>query len=202
MVLGAVIQTAGNLVGTAMQARASKSAAKAQYRYQLDLMNRQNAYNHPAAQMERLEEAGLNPMLVYGNGSVVGNTSATGSAPSVGTADYQGAAKGVSGAVNDYFTRKKMNQDIQLGQEQVDQVKAAKDVAIAQARKTNAEADIIENQLANTPPGMDAGGNKGSVEKVVRAGYNIGKRLKSKMASWRDDVYDPNLPALGRNVRR
>lgn len=31
--------------------------------------NRQNAYNHPAQQMQRLKEAGLNPNLVYGGGA-------------------------------------------------------------------------------------------------------------------------------------
>lgn len=30
---------------------------------------RQNAYNHPAQQMQRLKEAGLNPNLVYGKGA-------------------------------------------------------------------------------------------------------------------------------------
>lgn len=34
----------------------------------------QNEYNHPSSQMARLREAGLNPMLVYGNG-VDGNAS-------------------------------------------------------------------------------------------------------------------------------
>lgn len=36
--------------------------------------NRQNEYDHPMQQMQRLKEAGLNPHLVYGNGAV-GNTS-------------------------------------------------------------------------------------------------------------------------------
>ena len=31
--------------------------------------NRQNAYNHPTQQMQRLKEAGLNPNLVYGGGA-------------------------------------------------------------------------------------------------------------------------------------
>lgn len=33
-----------------------------------------NNYNHPVQQMERLKAAGLNPLLVYGSGSVAGNT--------------------------------------------------------------------------------------------------------------------------------
>lgn len=34
----------------------------------------QNAYNTPAAQMQRLKEAGLNPNLIYGNGSAGGQS--------------------------------------------------------------------------------------------------------------------------------
>ena len=35
----------------------------------LEDWNRQNAYNHPSQQMQRLKEAGLNPNLVYGGGA-------------------------------------------------------------------------------------------------------------------------------------
>lgn len=37
----------------------------------------QNEYNSPLNQMERLKEAGLNPNLVYGQGSVVGNSASS-----------------------------------------------------------------------------------------------------------------------------
>lgn len=46
------------------------------------LWNLNNEYNKPINQMKRLEEAGLNPFLVYGNGAT-GNTSAQPSSPSV-----------------------------------------------------------------------------------------------------------------------
>ena len=38
-------------------------------KHALEDWDRQNAYNHPAQQMQRLKEAGLNPNLVYGNGA-------------------------------------------------------------------------------------------------------------------------------------
>jgi len=37
--------------------------------FQLQMWNRQNAYNHPVKQMERLREANLSPHLVYGGGA-------------------------------------------------------------------------------------------------------------------------------------
>lgn len=49
------------------------------------MWSEQNAYNSPTAQMARLKSAGLNPNLVYGNGSV-GNSS--GSAPKMEAASY------------------------------------------------------------------------------------------------------------------
>ena len=37
--------------------------------FQIDMFNRTNAYNSPAQQMARFKEAGLNPHLIYGQGS-------------------------------------------------------------------------------------------------------------------------------------
>lgn len=43
----------------------------------LELWNMENAYNSPLQQMQRLQEAGLNPMLVYSSGNVTGNSSSS-----------------------------------------------------------------------------------------------------------------------------
>lgn len=52
--------------GAAQQADANAMAMQS--------WNLMNDYNHPVQQMERLKQAGLNPLLVYGSGSVAGNT--------------------------------------------------------------------------------------------------------------------------------
>ena len=53
----------------------------------------QNAYNHPRAQMQRLEEAGLNPNLVYGSksGGASGNAGPIGRSVTPNTSRYQDA---------------------------------------------------------------------------------------------------------------
>ena len=56
------------------QLAADKELAQFAYSQDLDMWERQNAYNAPTEQMARLRAAGLNPHLVYGSGSVAGNT--------------------------------------------------------------------------------------------------------------------------------
>lgn len=81
----AIIAAAAALGSSLIASRSSKKQAEktaaankelAEYSYQKDLemWNRQNEYNAPAAQMARLKEAGLNSQLVYGSGAP-GNSS-------------------------------------------------------------------------------------------------------------------------------
>lgn len=73
-----------SLVTNAGTRRAAKFAARAN----LKQWHRQNEYNHPIAQMERLKAAGLNPNLIYGSspGSATGNAS---DIPRVNAPDYK-----------------------------------------------------------------------------------------------------------------
>ena len=54
---------------------AQKEAAALAYQRDVEMWDKNNLYNSPQAQRERLEQAGLNPNLAYGSGSVAGNTS-------------------------------------------------------------------------------------------------------------------------------
>jgi len=73
--LGSAIGGIMGVGATALQNRAQKKAQKREFAYNKEMWNLANHYNAPEQQMARLEQAGLNPNLVYGNGSVVGNTS-------------------------------------------------------------------------------------------------------------------------------
>lgn len=63
----------GNFINNTLGTIYNAKIAAAQYNRQradsLADWNRQNEYNSPKAQMQRLKEAGLNPHLVYGNGA-------------------------------------------------------------------------------------------------------------------------------------
>lgn len=64
---------------------ANKAEAELAYQRQVEMWHMQNAYNSPAEQMKRFGAAGLNPHLIYGQGSS-GNAS---SAPAYHPADMQ-----------------------------------------------------------------------------------------------------------------
>lgn len=52
-----------------MQNRYNEGQLQEQRRWDLDMWNRQNTYNSPEQQMARFKSAGLNPNLIYGQGS-------------------------------------------------------------------------------------------------------------------------------------
>ncbi len=55
--------------------QANAELAKYNWEQQKDMWNAQNAYNTPSAQMSRYRDAGLNPNLIYGQGSNGNSTS-------------------------------------------------------------------------------------------------------------------------------
>lgn len=74
--VGSVVSAGANLLSTSMTNRANERMQREQNAWNLEMWNRNNAYNTPAAQMERLKEAGLNPDLMYGQnaGGASGNS--------------------------------------------------------------------------------------------------------------------------------
>ena len=112
MALGEILTGAGSLFGSIGNALWGQAQSKDLMRYQAALnqqaVDRQNVYNSPAQQMERLRQAGLNPNLVYGNG-VDGNQS---SAPNVGMANRDPRFdSGLMDAVNTFFKRRQLENE-------------------------------------------------------------------------------------------
>lgn len=65
--LGAVY----NIASSERNRRDQKAIYEDQKAFQVDMFNRQNAYNDPSAQMDRLQQAGLNPNLIYNKGGAL-----------------------------------------------------------------------------------------------------------------------------------
>lgn len=78
-----VISAGANLLSTAMTNRANERMQQQQNAWNLEMWNRNNEYNSPAAQMQRLQAAGLNPDLMYGQNA--GDSSGNSSSPAQGT---------------------------------------------------------------------------------------------------------------------
>lgn len=80
---GAVVGTGANIVSTAMTNRANERMQQQQNAWNLEQWHRNNEYNSPAAQLQRMKAAGLNPDLMYGqNASGAAGNSAS---PASGT---------------------------------------------------------------------------------------------------------------------
>lgn len=118
----------------------------AEWQNQINIANwqMQNEYNHPAKQMERLKEAGLNPNLIYGNG-----TASTGLANDVGSVSHGNVGTvsgpsfgdmGMSTAAKTYIELSRLSKDNQLAQSQID---------LQRAQANNLALDAIGKGINN-----------------------------------------------------
>lgn len=71
-----LLSQVGNMWQAKKQRIFQREMAQTAYNRDMEMWNKSNAYNSPQAQMQRLKDAGLNPNMMYGNGSAsTGNTS-------------------------------------------------------------------------------------------------------------------------------
>jgi len=142
----AIAQTGTSILNTVLSNRANMKMAKYAYSKDLEMWNRQNAYNTPTAQMARLKGSGLNPNIVYGSGTVAGNTGSQMPKYNAPTLKYDLQAPDIGGQLTQF-------QDFKMRQAQTDNVKA-------QTRKTNVETSnaVIKGLIygkQNTKLGLD-----------------------------------------------
>lgn len=151
-VVGPIIGNAiGNSNARKAQDRANDQQMKlAEYAYEknLEMWNRQNEYNTPLNQKNRMIDAGFNPNLVYGHGSVV-NTASNApqyQAPNIGAyTDFGDLGAGQSYQL--YMQDKQMRADVALKE-------AQKQGVLANARVSMLDAgvkvqDILAKQMDN-----------------------------------------------------
>lgn len=115
-----LIAAGASLLGTGISAGTAKSQQKKANKFNLDMWNRQNVYNSPIEQMKRLEEAGLNPNLIYGSGSA--STGQASSAPTFEKmSDHGYEPVNVSGALQSFNSF----QDYEIKRAQEDKIRTA-----------------------------------------------------------------------------
>lgn len=124
------------------QAKYNQGLAMGMYDYQF---NKQAEYNKPAAEKERLEEAGLNPALLYGGGGSAGGQSVAASADG---AEAQGISSIAPMGLNIALQAKQMQLAEKLNESQValNYAQAAK-IGGTDIEKTKQETELIKNEI-------------------------------------------------------
>lgn len=157
----------GNVVSTAMTNRANMKLADHQFAQNVKMWNMQNEYNAPSAQVQRLKDAGLNPNLMYGNGTAAtGNSSQM---PQYAAPTFQ--APQIAGNLLDFASKledlktKRIGNQLTLQQMATEEVKrselasrASKNLwdiengnymRVLTENKTNAEIRVMMSKLQN-----------------------------------------------------
>lgn len=114
--LAAIAPGAGNLLAQQEANEANRRLQEDANRQNVQLWNQQNEYNTPAAQMKRLETAGLSPQLAYGQIA----DSRSGTAPTMEAPHYEAAKYNDTGLLEKLATYQQiinyqeMNKKVQL----------------------------------------------------------------------------------------
>lgn len=127
-------------IGSLFTIGAQKRAATTAFKRQKELFDYQNAYNTPANQMKRLKAAGLNPALMYGQGTT-GN--ATGFA-GVAKADVSGpelAHSAAAGAQMSLINAQRQKLEEEAGLIRNQQVLSNAQASLAVQNTLNVKAD-------------------------------------------------------------
>lgn len=138
-VAAAAIAAAAALGGLFVQGRQNKKLARYQADRNEQYLQKQLDYNTPKMQMERYQDAGLNPNLMYGQGNP-GNQSAPIQYPDIKSADYQNVLPGMAMQM----------QQLLLMQAQTKNIDAGTAQKVAQTSLTGVQQLIAEkNPLLN-----------------------------------------------------
>lgn len=151
---GPIIAAGGELVNTATSGLFNIGAARRARKFSREMYARQradsladwnmeNAYNSPAAQMARLEEAGLNPHLIYGQGGGVMQSGAVKASQAPGAQETPTPGIRLGDAMAQGY-------NIELQKAQLDNVKAQTEVAKTQAANNVIQGGKITAETLNT----------------------------------------------------
>lgn len=126
----------GNKAGLKQQQLANDANMRlAQYKYEKDLeqWNRENDYNSPKSQMQRFADAGLNPNLIYGQGSS-GNASSAPTYEAPHLEAYRNFGDmGASGAVAAFQNQQSLTAD----------------TALKESQRAKTDAEVVGQNLRN-----------------------------------------------------
>ena len=168
--LGAITGALSGLASGALNNYYNKKAQSAQNEVQWQMWQANNDYNSPQSVMSRLEEAGLNPNLVYGNGG----------------ASYQATMPTASKRAPAGF-------DINAGFnpvtfQQLENMEAQNDLIGQQGRNAKVQEQILKNQNRIAKKDADIYESTG-----IRPGDSAEKTIMKKVGEFINQVKEHNV---------
>lgn len=165
---------------------ANRELARYNWEQQVDMWNRNNEYNSPIQQMQRLKEAGLNPNLVYGSG-VTGNSSSsiptpqmpTQEAPHFEKYDTGFIAQASDAAVRAYQQQRQVDSQIELQKSQQSAI---------QSQNLVNNAKIAEIMTRNARGKFDLDLAKDLRKNSVEAAMLSTNQMKQKLAIGEEEL--------------
>lgn len=157
---GAVIAAVAGIISMIISTQANKDSNMGLAQFQANAnenyLAQQNQYNSPSAQMDRFKQAGLNPHLIYGQGSP-GNQSSPLTFPGINPVDHTKIADKVS----DSFPQ---IQQARLVDSQINAQNAQTRQRYAQTELTKLQAQVVANN-----PLLDDAGYKATIDGLKAA---------------------------------
>lgn len=170
---GAIIAGASSILGSMLNAKSTNDNNKLQQQ----LVNDANAYNTPGMQMQRFQNAGLNPYMMLGQVNAGNQTSVASTSP----VDYSSGIQGVGNAANTLIQAASANSQIGVN-----------DATIAKTKSETA-LNMIDAQTR-------AAENIARINKLVEDGHltkqqaaNLSQQFDLTQMTWDELLKQPGL---------
>lgn len=139
LVGGAIISAAGSVLGSVLNAKSNANNNALQQQ----LVQDANAYNTPANQMQRFQDAGLNPYMMLGQVNAGNQTSVASTNPT----DYSSGIQGVGNAANTLIQAASAGSQIEVNNANVEKTESETALNKIDAQTRAAENQARINQL-------------------------------------------------------
>lgn len=169
----ALISGASSILGSALNAKSTN----ANNQLQQQLINDANAYNTPGMQMQRFQNAGLNPYMMLGQVNAGNQTSVATTTPT----DYSSGIQGVGNAANTLIQAASANSQIGVNDATIAKTKSETALNMIDAQTRAAENAARINKLFQD----------GSLTKQQAA--NLSQQFDLTQMSWDELIKQPGL---------
>ena len=170
---GAIIAGASSILGSMLNAKSTSDNNKLQQQ----LVNDANAYNTPGMQMQRFQNAGLNPYMMLGQFNAGNQTSVASTTPT----DYSSGVQGVGNAANTLIQAASANSQIGVNDATIAKTKSETALNMIDAQTRAAENAARINKLVQD----------GSLTKQQAA--NLSQQFDLTQMTWDELIKQPGL---------